>query len=221
MATIVALHGFLGRGSDWERVRAESKADLQWICPDLFATGASPPAPPAVDGPCWLAGYSFGARLALRWMNEAPEKWLGALLLSANPGNFQNEAARAARRAADNEWARSFRQRPWDEVMTQWDAQEVFRDASVPARAEAGHDREKLASAMEKFSVGAQFTDLMRLSPRLTWMAGAKDAKFCTVLDDMRDAGFPGVFLRVGGAGHRILHEAPRAVASALDDLVA
>ena len=42
-----------------------SRAGLCWVCPDLFAVGEEPVGPPAADGPCWLAGYSFGARLAL------------------------------------------------------------------------------------------------------------------------------------------------------------
>jgi hypothetical protein len=37
----------------------------------------------------------------------------------------------------------------------------------------------------------------------------------------MREAGFPGTFLLVGEAGHRLLGEAPAAAAAALDDLVA
>jgi alpha-beta hydrolase superfamily lysophospholipase len=37
----------------------------------------------------------------------------------------------------------------------------------------------------------------------------------------MRDAGFPGTFLVVDEAGHRLLGEAPAAVAAALDHLVA
>jgi hypothetical protein len=52
-------------------------------------------------------------------------------------------------------------------------------------------------------------------------MAGARDGKFVRLQNQMRDAGFPGTFPVVGEAGHRLLHEAPEAVAGALDDLVA
>jgi pimeloyl-ACP methyl ester carboxylesterase len=37
----------------------------------------------------------------------------------------------------------------------------------------------------------------------------------------MRDTGFPGVFSVVPDAGHRLLHDAPGAVAEALDRLTA
>ncbi|MFM8457768.1 MAG: hypothetical protein ACKOB0_02300, partial [Chthoniobacterales bacterium] len=82
-------------------------------------------------------------------------------------------------------------------------------------------DRAKLATALTKFSVADQFTDPLRLPSCVTWLAGWRDMKFCALLDDMCNAGFPGSFLRIEGAGHRLLSDAPAAVAAALDDLVA
>jgi 2-succinyl-6-hydroxy-2,4-cyclohexadiene-1-carboxylate synthase len=219
--TVVALPGFLGRGSDWEDVRAASQAGLRWICLDLFAPGAEPVRPPAVEGPCWLAGYSFGARLALRWLQDAPEKWEGALLLSVNPGNFQTEAERVARRASDADWSAAFRTERWEVVTDRWNGQAVFQDGDAPPREERDFDREKLAAAFRDYSVADQFTDILRLPVPLVWMAGARDGKFVRLQNLMRNAGFPGTFPVVGEAGHRLLHEAADAVAGALDDLVA
>ena len=221
MTRIIALPGFLGRGSDWDAVRTASTVRLEWTCPDLFGRGAASFDPPETDGPCWLAGYSFGARLALRWLQAEPERWRGALLLSVNPGNFQSEEDRAARRAADHRWAAAFRQDAWSDVVDRWNSQEVLAGGPAPRREEADFDRAKLGEAMERFSVAAQFTDPLRLPPRLTWLAGARDAKFAGLQSAMREAGFPGTFLLVGEAGHRLLGEAPAAVAAALDDLVA
>ena len=219
--TIIALHGFLGRGSDWDAVRAASKSALDWQCPDLFSLGAPCFTAPEFDRPCWLVGYSFGARLALCWMQEAPDRYLGALLVSANPGNFRTDEERTVRKAADKTWAEKFRRRPWTEVIGEWNAQQVFEADTAVTRDENDFDREKLAVALEEFSVAAQFTDPLRLPSRLIWLAGARDEKFCGLLDDMRHAGFPGTFLRVDDAGHRLLLSAPEAVAAAVDDLVA
>lgn len=217
---IIALPGFLGCGSDWDAVRAASKADLRWICPDLFAPGGSF-EPPSAAAPCWLAGYSFGARLALSWLQEDPARWRGALLLSANPGNFLGEADRAARRRADAGWAVSFESDPWSEVVSRWHAQPVLAGSPPPHRDESDFDRARLAAGLRDFSVAGQFTDPLRLPSRLTWMAGARDGKFAGLQSSMRDAGFPGTFVVVADAGHRLLTEAPEAVAAALDDLVA
>jgi 2-succinyl-6-hydroxy-2,4-cyclohexadiene-1-carboxylate synthase len=217
---LIALHGFLGCGRDWDVVRAKSECGLEWICPDLFAAGASL-EPPAVDGPCWLAGYSFGARLALSWMQREPQRWSGALLLSANPGNFQSDQERTARRAADDRWAEAFRQDPWNDVLDRWNAQEVLAGGTAPLRTESHYDRAKLSAALRDFSVAGQFTDPLRLPSNLVWMTGERDGKFVTLQASMRDAGFPGTFPLVEGAGHRLLVEAPDAVAAALDHLVA
>ena len=218
--TIIALHGFLGKGTDWDNVRAASRANANWICPDFFASGSCF-EPPNVEGPCWLAGYSFGARLALRWMQESPGRYLGALLLSVDPGNFQSDRERDTRRISDEVRAERFLAESWDGLMRDWDAQDVFGGRPGPLRPETDFDRGKLAAALSGFSVADQFTDFLRLPSRITWMAGSRDAKFCALLDETRNAGFPGSFLRVDGASHRLLSDAPVAVASALDDLVA
>ena len=219
--TVIALHGFLGRGCDWDAVCVNSKCGLEWICPDLFSHGTASFHPPATDRPCWLAGYSFGARLALSWMQREPERWKGALLISANPGNFQSEQERAARQSADDEWAAAFRGDPWNELLDRWDAQDVLAGGAVTPRRESDYDRSKLSVALREFSVAGQFTDPLRLPSRLVWMAGARDGKFVTLQSSVREAGFPGTFTVVENAGHRLLIEAPEAVASALDDLVA
>lgn len=219
--SVIALHGFLGQGSDWDGVRHASRGGLRWICPDLFGPAASSFAPPEIEGPCWLAGYSFGARLALRWMQDEPLRWQGALLLSAQPGNFQKNAERAARRVADDAWAAAFRAEAWDDLLLRWNEQPVFAGTVALSRRESDFDRTKLVAALENFSVAGQFTDPLRLPSRLVWLAGARDERFSALLDDLRAAGFPGSFFRVEGAGHRLLVDVPDAVAAALDELVA
>jgi 2-succinyl-6-hydroxy-2,4-cyclohexadiene-1-carboxylate synthase len=219
---VLALHGFLGRGSDWNTVKTTAQPDLEWVCPDLFAPEApawrTPPG--SVEG-AWLAGYSFGARLALRWLVDEPDRWRGALLLAGNPGNFQSDEERARRRAADATWAATFGTEPWDEILHRWNSQPVLSGDATPPRLEKDFDREKLASVLINFSVGDQFVEVSRLREPLVWMAGTKDQKFSALLGSMREAGFPGVFCEVPRAGHRLLHEAPTEVAGALDRLTA
>ena len=106
-------------------------------------------------------------------------------------------------------------------LWTKWNAQDVFAGSARPLREEKEYDRAKLAMALEDCSVADQFTDTLRLSGRFVWMAGEKDAKFRALLDEMRKAGFPGSFFPVPDAGHRLLQDAPAAVAAALDQLIA
>jgi 2-succinyl-6-hydroxy-2,4-cyclohexadiene-1-carboxylate synthase len=221
MTALVALHGFLGRGSDWDAVRAASRAPLDWICPDLFSPEAGDFAvPPVSPDKAWLAGYSFGARLALRWLQAEPDRWHGALLLSANPGNFQTDAERSERAARDRAWARRFGLEDWDTLVADWHVQEVLAGGPSPRRGEKDFDRAKLARALVEYSVADQFTDPQRLDGSFVWMAGTEDAKFVKLLGSMRTAGFPGSFFTVPPAGHRLLSAVPDVVASALDRLV-
>lgn len=221
-APLVALPGFLGRAADWDAVRHHSNTPVRWITPELFtADAASWNQPPALGEQAWLAGYSFGARLALRWLTEFPERWHGALLLSVNPGNFQTDEERARRREEDRRWAQAFREDPWDKVLPQWNAQEVFSGVIQPERRAQDYDKHRLGDALERFSVSDQFTDIARLTSPIHWLAGANDPKFCALLESMRQAGFPGTFEVVPDAGHRLLHDAPTAVAAALDRLTA
>lgn len=221
-ATIVALHGFLGRATDWDVVRAAAKTDARWLCPDLFAPGAGGLfVVPQFDGKAWLAGYSFGARLALRWLTEQPDRWHGALLLSVNPGNFQGDSQREERRQADRARGREFRNEAWDVLVAEWNAQDVFAGSGCTLREEKDFDRSKLAAALEDFSAADQFTDPLQLSGKFVWMAGGNDTKFRGLLDEMRNAGFPGSFFAVPGAGHRLLQDVPGEVARALDRLTA
>jgi len=220
-STVIALPGFLGCGADWDAVRDASKADLDWVCLDPFGHGAFSLEPPPTDGPCWLAGYSFGARLALSWLQKDPARWRGALLLSVDPGNFQTDAERSIRRQVDEEWAESFEKEEWSGLLARWNEQSVLARSPAPQREESAFDRAKLAAALRDFSTADQFTDPLRLPSHLIWMAGARDGKFVGLQKSMRESGFPGSFLVVEEAGHRLLSEAPDAVAAALDDLVA
>lgn len=221
-ARVLALHGFLGRGSDWDEVKSAARGDLQWSCPDLFAPEARDwRTPPGDVERVWLAGYSFGARLALRWLEAEPDRWCGALLLSVNPGNFQSDKERVARRQADAAWAAAFRAGPWDGLIRRWNGQPVLSGTAAPDRGETEFDRAKLASSLLDFSVADQAAVISRLRGPLIWMAGADDRKFAALLTRMREAGFPGDFREVPGAGHRLLVDAPHAVAGALDRLTA
>lgn len=217
---IIALHGFLGQGKDWDALRSATQTPLDWICHDLFAYHGPEWSPPDLGGKAWLVGYSFGARLALRWLAQEPEHWHGAMLLSVNPGNFFMDEERAARRDSDRTWARALRELPWVELMQRWNAQEIFSGERALERAEKDFDRAKLAQAMEQFSVADQFTDPSRLFTNIVWLAGENDTKFCRLLDHMREDGFPGNFFIVPDVGHRLIFDAPEVVASALDRMI-
>ena len=111
--SILALHGFTGRGSDWDLLRA-ALPGRTWNAPDLPGHGPAPELPAdwpahrrAIEKACTalpekpvLTGYSMGGRLALRAALALPGKFSALVLIGASPG-LETEAERAARRESD------------------------------------------------------------------------------------------------------------------------
>jgi len=222
---IWALHGFLGRGADWDALRAACASENlpAFHTPDLLG------APPThrslaawgdhfaawvaqIDPTPVLLGYSLGGRLALHAVLARPALWRGALIVSTHPG-LSDAAERAARRADDARWAARFQNDDWDTVLADWDAQAVFGGAArtLPRPASA-YDRSALASALTDWSLGAQ----QPLAPRLRaipcpvrWIVGARDARY-VALGRHAVAELPRGELRVAPTvGHRVPWEAP------------
>ncbi|MBN2492059.1 MAG: alpha/beta fold hydrolase [Planctomycetes bacterium] len=237
------LHGFLGRAADWdEPARAlaaggfgtAQRPDLfapepgggepwpelrpTWAGPDLPSWGARFAARAAARGdgrPAVLIGYSLGGRLALHALLAAPAVWRAAILVSTHPG-LESAAERAARRGADESWARRFEAEPWEGLMAAWQAQPVFGGRGrVLRRTEADFDRTALAAALGVWSLGTQENLLPRLRTLnlpVLWLAGDGDETFARLAREGAAALPRGECRLVEGAAHRVPWEAPAAL---------
>jgi 2-succinyl-6-hydroxy-2,4-cyclohexadiene-1-carboxylate synthase len=194
---IVALHGFLGEGSDWDFLR---EAGFDVVTPPLDAI------PPSGDV---LLGYSLGGRLALQALLAGAD-YRCAVLVSTGLG-IEGEAEREHRRLADEQWARRFEADDWATVMRDWNGQPVFGGHVLP-RSE--QPRAPLVQALRAWSPGV----LPPAGPRLhelgtpaLWIAGSRDARY--VAECSRGAALMpiGRVEIVEGAGHRVPWEAPEA----------
>jgi len=203
--TIVALHGFLGRPSDWDFLRdAGLDVDAREL-DDIPRSGET------------LLGYSMGGRLALHALLDVA-KFERAVIVSSGLG-LENEADRAARREADEKWARRFESEDWDVVMRDWNAQPLFGGHIRKAEP----DRRKVVTQLRDYSVAK----LPPLAPRLQeiaipvlWIAGERDAKY--VADAKRAVELlPHAELWIcPGAAHRVPWEKPDAFIARLRDFV-
>ncbi len=237
---LVALHGFLGRPSDWDQL-VQWFPDSSLVALDLWSVLSEPGVDdwPSMShgldlaladaigrggaGPAFVIAYSFGARLALSSamlaLPGSPAR--GCCFVSCNPGLGQGDAAaRAARRASDEAWARRILDWPEDDVWRAWDKQPVFDGSRRPApRHDLPAPRVVLAGALRRFSLAEQPDARPRLrawpSPVL-WITGALDARFSALARDLSPDVASATFVTCEAAGHRVPWDNPAAFARAV-----
>jgi len=234
--TIVLLHGFAGTGRMWEPVIAALDGETyRPLAPDLRGHGSAARVRPVTfeacvadvlalcAGPFTLCGYSMGGRLALHVALAAPER-VARLVLVATTAGIEDDAERAARRAADDALASEIAAGGIEDFVARWSAQPLF--AGDPPEAVAAwqadqrrNDPAGLAAALRGVGTGAM-TPLWDRLGALTMpahvLAGERDEKF-TALAHRLAAALPDARLTiVPGAGHGLPRERPDAVAAAL-----
>src|SRR5260370_31174763 len=138
---MICLHGFLGRGADWDFVR---DAGFALRAPGFFGGDSLDSVRPVPSD--ILLGYSMGARLALHFMRTYPVA--KAILISAGIAT-----AEPGRQELDETWARRFESEPWDSVVEAWNSQSVFGGRRNPLiRNEADYHPPALAADLLAFS---------------------------------------------------------------------
>jgi len=232
---LVLLHGFTQTSATWAPVAAEVAERYRLHAPDLRGHGAASDARPIgfeqvvgdvlglVDGPCALAGYSMGGRIAQLVALEVPARVERLVLVSSSPG-IEDPADRAARLEADEQLAAVVEASPVDEFAERWAAQPLFADQPDPVAALAHEDRLRntsagLAAALRGLSTGAMpslWDRLGELAMPVDLVVGERDAKF-RALNEAMAARIPGATLHViSGAGHAVHLERPAEVAAVI-----
>ena len=233
------LHGFLGRGADWDAVRAGLPDAWDVMAPDLpghgaavgldagayTMDGAAARLADALDGPADVVGYSMGGRLALHLAVARPEAVRRLVLVSASPG-LGTEAERASRRAVDAQRAAEIA----DDLagfVDRWYRTPLFalpgglRQRLTRDRV-LHNDAAELGRSLRGMGTGAQPSHWGALggirAPALA-VAGGRDDKFVRLAQQMAAAG-PVETAVVPGAAHLVPAEAPAALAHLLTDFL-
>jgi 2-succinyl-6-hydroxy-2,4-cyclohexadiene-1-carboxylate synthase len=235
---LVLLHGFTGSAATWAGLMARLAPRRQCIAIDLIGHGGSgAPADPArytmecavadlagildalgmpgVD----LLGYSLGGRLALQFAAAAPSRVRALILESASPG-LASAAERAARIAADESLASAIERDGLEAFVARWEALPLW--ASQAALPLATRERlraqrlrnnpQGLANSLRGMGTGSQralWDELPRLRMPALVLAGALDAKFSAIAQEMADALPHAELAIVPNAGHAIHLEQP------------
>ncbi|WP_413578807.1 alpha/beta fold hydrolase [Bdellovibrio sp. HCB290] len=241
------LHGFLGRPSDWEAVKASLPpvTNLRIYTPDYFKdeelTSVHSFDKWAENFNDWahdetkgagkniLVGYSLGGRLALQALAQNPTQWYRALLISTNPGFNDNckhfdpsSEQRKQRWLSDSYWAEEFLKAPWDMVMRNWNAQPVFGGGSEPVRMEKDYNRENLSLALTRWSLAEQQNMrnlLSALKQKVLWLVGEKDEKFVSMSQALEHE--TGLEIEIAqDSSHRVLFDRPREIADLIKNIL-
>lgn len=237
---LIFLHGFLGLPCDWDQVIQSLKSDLQdsRITPVFHAIDFfnSPNLLPknyfesvAVEFVNTiesltthprkiLIGYSLGGRLALHIFEKKPELFERMICVSTHPGFKSSQSEEISERGSrDQYWSELFLNHNWNEVITQWNDQDVFNGSvNEPNRESSKYNRDLLAKALVNWSLAKQ-TDkrflIKKFSQKIIMVVGEKDKKFIELNRELQKEN-PGIGLSViPSAGHRVLFDNPSGLA--------
>lgn len=189
-----AIHGFLGKPSDWEGFDVEPVTIGIAPSPEAWAEKFNESVMHEKVRRT-LIGYSMGGRLALHALIQRPDLWEKAILISTNPGIIEGKEERLIH---DERWASRFENDPWYEVVADWMAQPIFKGSSAPLRLESDFDRKELACHLRSFSLGRQNP---LTHEKAIWVVGERDEKLRKMLPSA---------LVIPNAGHRVIFDNPK-----------
>lgn len=173
-----------------------------------------------------LLGYSMGGRVALSLALAAPERVTSLGLIGASPG-IADDAERAARAAADDALAARLEADGLPAFVDRWMAQPLFAsqarlDPAIRARERRRRLEQSpggLAASLRQLGTGRMpplWAALEGLAMPCLYLAGAEDAKFLDIGQQMAARSKQVTVVAVPGAGHAVQLERPEAVAAAL-----
>jgi 2-succinyl-6-hydroxy-2,4-cyclohexadiene-1-carboxylate synthase len=229
--SVLALHGFLGSGLDFEALHPHLALGIE--APDLlplaYGHAGMPDAAATLLGgpPRVLLGYSMGARFALHLAVADPSAFLALILVSGTAG-LADAYDRDERRRADGAWVELLEREGLDAFLAAWDAQPILaghRRIPEPFRGRALARRRELepalvAKALRAFGTGATmplWDALRRVTLPTLLLTGAEDRKYGQLATELA-RGLPDAqHVEVSDAGHAVHLERPHEVASAIE----
>ncbi|GAB4516764.1 MAG: 2-succinyl-6-hydroxy-2,4-cyclohexadiene-1-carboxy late synthase [Anaerolineae bacterium] len=244
---LVLLHGFTGRGANWQPVMPTLAQAHTVITVDLLGHGeTSAPDDPqryrmpeaahdlavlfkALSAtPVHLLGYSMGGRLALYTALHYPELIASLILESASPG-LRTEGEREARRESDHALAAFIEREGVPAFVDRWEALPLFAtQRALPEarqkalRAQRLQNRAHgLANSLRGMGTGEQpplWDALSQLTMPVTLITGEQDTKFVQIAREMQSHLREAEHVIIPEAGHTTHLEQPALFVKAVED---
>lgn len=221
---IIALHGFLGSPKDWKEILPVCTAP-QLHAIDVFDSLDKWATRFLDENPFqgnkeWLVGYSLGGRAALHLLEKAPERWKGAVIISANLGLAAADE-KLLRLMQDKLWTEKFLKAPWNEVLADWNSQPVFQ-GSLPLELQEG-DRNQLTNTLTAFSLAKQpnFEKMVAsLEIPILWIGGALDPSFEKQTERLHFLHPKSKIWIADGAGHRVIFDKTKEISKIIQQFI-
>ena len=201
-SNLYALHGFLGKPHEWDNFLTPDHNKIaidpysiispsQQCCQNTWATkfNAHVHHQNLQHKPI-LMGYSMGGRVAMHALLQAPEKWAGAIFISAHPGLPDLQTCEK-RLIHDCAWADRFEKEEWNALMHDWNSQLALKFDEPIVRYEKDYTRKGCSDTLRYWSLGKQKSFSQKLSQLpmpILWVAGEKDASYVAIAKEMNFA---------------------------------
>ena len=173
----------------------------------------------ATGGQAVYLGYSMGGRLCLRLALDQPDLVTRLILLSTTAG-IANEMERANRQAADETLAAAIERDGVDRFLQSWVAQPLFATLDEPDLEDRRRNTATgLTSSLRMAGTGAApalWERLGELSMPVLVIAGALDAKFVALAEQLAASISNATLAVIPDAGHAVHLERPADVVAAV-----
>lgn len=194
--SVVLLHGFTQNHSCWGEIPSNMEKNYQILLVDLPGHGHSKNIHANLEQsadlvaqslePCYLIGYSMGARVGLHLGLRYPHLIKKMILIGPNPGLVDNDQ-KAQRIKNDQKWISIIEQYGVEEFLNRWLSQPLFKnlsptDADIEAR--RSNSASGLISSLKLCGLGQQknlWQSLHQLEMPILVVAGQKDEKFVDI----------------------------------------
>ncbi len=218
---LFGLHGFLGQGSDFDRIKNLVSENIELIAPNLFSDTEfdlssfekcadqifeSMQVRPEKK---IFIGYSLGGRIGLHILDRYPNLFQHYIFLSTHSGLIE-DSEKNLRLSNDTIWSCKLKELSWSNFLAEWNAQTVFTNSVEPERFESFFNKQQLADALMNLSLAKQknMQDvLLKNKNKVTWVVGERDQKFLILSEELKQKKILENYSRIS-SGHRILFDA-------------